>query len=548
MSPNARPAAARRQSRPLVAILLLTLALTGVLTYEAWDAAHRHRAAAERTLREYAAFAAWEFNISVKEQLYSNLVWIFAPVAHTEPQPAGAPLPPASILAPAFEMKPAYRCDPDAPQSLFRVVMADGATTTHGAPLDAAMARWVRDTVLSEVRDGRYVRDWFYSGLFGTVDGERRSIIYQVKWDSADRPLAAYGFVFCVRRFATPSIEHVRAKGAILPPSITQGMPNDSILSVVVRDGLGTELYRSPTQYHSPYHSTHPLAYFGGLETEVTLREDIAGRLVIGGLPRSRLPLLLGVLALTLGLVVTGLMQLRREDQLQRLRADFIASVSHELRTPLAQLRMFAETLLLGRVRTEQERTRSLEIIDQEARRLSHLVENILQFSRAERQAIQLNLVEQELAPHVREAVEVFGPVARARKVTVETVLAEGLTARVDAGAMRQILLNLLDNAVKYGPAGQRVRVTLAREGDAARLLVDDQGPGIPAADRLRIWKAFQRLERDVNSAVAGSGIGLAVVCELVLGHGGTGWVEEAPGGGARFVIELPLADRGAQA
>lgn len=546
MSPNARLAAARRQSRPLVAILLLTLALAGVLTYEAWDAARRHRAAAERTLQEYAAFAAWEFNISVKEQLYSNLVWIFAPVAHSEPQPAGAPLASAAILAHAFQLKPAYRCDPDAPQSLFRVELASGTMTTHGTPFAPSMARWVRDTVLSEVRGGRYVRDWFYSGLFGTVDGERRSIIYQVKWDAANRPLAAFGFEFCVRRFATPSIQSVLMKGAILPPSITQGRPNDSILSVVVRDGLGAELFRSPTRYESPYHSTHPLNYFGGLETEVTLREDIADRLVIGGLPRSRLPLLLGVLALTVALVITGLMQLRREDQLQRLRADFIASVSHELRTPLAQLRMFAETLLLGRVRSEQERTRSLEIIDQEARRLSHLVENILQFSRAERRAIQLNLVDEEIAPHVREAVEVFTPVARARRVTVETALADGLRARLDAGAMRQILLNLLDNAVKYGPPGQHVRVTLARAGRAARLMVDDQGPGIPTADRVRIWKAFQRLERDVNSAVAGSGIGLAVVCELVLGHGGKGWVEEAPGGhGARFVVELPLTSDG---
>jgi signal transduction histidine kinase len=99
---------------------------------------------------------------------------------------------------------------------------------------------------------------------------------------------------------------------------------------------------------------------------------------------------------------------------------------------------------------------------------------------------------------------------------------------------------------VKYGPVDQHVRVTLARAGGMARLTVDDEGPGIPVPDRLRIWKAFSRLERDVNSAVAGSGIGLAVVCELVLGHDGKGWVEEAPGGrGARFVIEIPMTSAG---
>ena len=145
-------------------------------------------------------------------------------------------------------------------------------------------------------------------------------------------------------------------------------------------------------------------------------------------------------------------MQLRRESELARLRSDFIASVSHELRTPLAQVRMFAETLLLGRVRSEEERLRSLQIVDQEARRLTHLVENILQFSRAERQAIRLAPVPSELASQVTEAVEAFAPVARSRHVVVQTALENDVVCVVDPAALRQILLNLLDNAVKYGP------------------------------------------------------------------------------------------------
>ena len=158
-------------------------------------------------------------------------------------------------------------------------------------------------------------------------------------------------------------------------------------------------------------------------------------------------------------------MQLRRESELARLRSDFIASVSHELRTPLAQVRMFAETLLLGRVRSEEERLRSLQIVDQEARRLTHLVENILQFSRAEREAIRLAPVPSELASQVREAVEAFAPVARSRHVVVQTALENDVVCVVDPAALRQILLNLLDNAVKYGPLGQTVTITLRRTG-----------------------------------------------------------------------------------
>lgn len=540
MFPGSRPATSRPRPRPLVVILVLTLVLTGVLTYEAWDAAHRHRSQAERTLREYAAFAAWEFNISVKEQLYATLVWMFSPVAYAEVQPAGVPLAPPSILAPTVRHE--HRCDAEEEPSLFRLDIATGALHEHGGVFSPAMAAWIHDTVLADVRSGRYGRDQHYSAVFGTVTGAKRGVVYQVKWGANDRPLAAYGFEFCMRSLAPPSMQKVLLKSAILPPSMTGGQPNDSILSIVVSDGMGHEIFRSVAQYESPFRSSHTIEYLGSLRTEVTLRDDVADRMLIGGLPRSRLPLLLGVLTLAVALVVTGIAQLRREAELQRLRADFVASVSHELRTPLAQLRMFAETLLLGRVRSDSERSRSLTIIDQEARRLSHLVENILQFSRAERRSLHLSLVEEELAPHVRDAVEVFSPVARARQVSVETVVAGGLHAAIDAGAIRQVLLNLLDNAVKYGPAGQRLRVTLAREGSRARIMVDDEGPGIPASDRVRIWRAFQRLERDVNSAVAGSGIGLAVVCELVLGMGGKGWVEEAPWGrGARFVVELPL-------
>jgi len=105
------------------------------------------------------------------------------------------------------------------------------------------------------------------------------------------------------------------------------------------------------------------------------------------------------------------------------------------------------------------------------------------------------------------------------------------------------MLVNLLDNAVKYGPADQTITVGLDAADGRARIRVEDQGPGVPAADRERIWDRFWRLERDRGSAVAGTGIGLSVVRELVALHGGRAWAEEGrAGNGARFVVELPLA------
>jgi signal transduction histidine kinase len=110
---------------------------------------------------------------------------------------------------------------------------------------------------------------------------------------------------------------------------------------------------------------------------------------------------------------------------------------------------------------------------------------------------------------------------------------------------LRQILLNLLDNAAKYGPAGQTISVGAApapaTNGDRVRFWVEDQGPGIPAADRGRVWEPYVRLNRDAESATGGSGIGLSVVRELVVLHGGGAWIEAGgAGGGARVVVELP--------
>jgi signal transduction histidine kinase len=216
--------------------------------------------------------------------------------------------------------------------------------------------------------------------------------------------------------------------------------------------------------------------------------------------------------------------------------------VSHELRTPLAQIRLFAETLLLDRIRSPEERRRSLEIIDCEARRLTQLVENTLQFSRAERGASALDLGTRDVALLARQTLESFAPLAGARQARIRPDLPETLAATVDEGAVRQILLNLLDNAVKYGPAGQEVLVTLKAESDAFRLSVEDQGPGIPAADRERVWRKFVRLERDRETHEAGAGIGLAVVADLVALHGGRAWVEDGGRGGCRFVVLLALA------
>jgi len=271
------------------------------------------------------------------------------------------------------------------------------------------------------------------------------------------------------------------------------------------------------------------------------IRQDAASHLIIGGLPRSRIPLLLGLMLLTLGVGGAALLQLRRESQLARLQDDFISGVSHEFRTPLTQIRVFAELLDDEKLRTEEERKRSTRVINREARRLTHLVENILQFSRLSRVPMARGELEGiDLETAVEELTEAFGPQAAARQARIERAGPTGLTVSAARGGIYRILANLLDNALKYGPSGQTVEVDAARIGDAIRISVDDEGPGIPPRDRKRVWEPYRRLDRDVSGEVQGSGIGLAVISQLCSAYGGRVWVEAGERGGARFVVEFP--------
>ena len=543
MSLLRRPPSHQPRSGLLVAILLGTLALTVVLANEAHHAFSSHRKTAERTLRDYADFAAWQFAVFSKENLYQALTYALSPVASVNRRPPGVPLPSAAILIPTAEKE--VLCPDSAPRArrfYFRYDLGHNAVETVGAPVTPAMRAWIATSVAENARKV-YQRSWNYSTIFAKVDGEKRGVVYTVTYDPHGEAEAIYGFETCHAALTIPFFQMVQKYYRVLPPSLTGDVPNDSLFSIVVNYADGYELWRSSVQYPAEFTGESRMnKYFGDLIFRVSLRPETAERLVIGGLPRSRWPFLLGLIALTTALVAVALLQLARERQLARLRSDFVSGVSHELRTPLAQIRMFAETLRLGRVRNDEERQRSLEVIDQEARRLTHLVENVLQFSRNERRSSRLQLERLELAQQMREAIETFAPLAHARGVDIRSSLEDGVYAMADRGALRQMLLNLLDNAVKYGPTGQTLSVALMRAGGMARIRVDDQGPGIEAAERERIWEPFTRCARDANSAVAGSGIGLAVVRELMTYHSGRAWVDAAPGGGARFVLELPEA------
>jgi len=536
--------AGRNRSAPIIALLLLTLSVTVLMAWEAQMAAHQYQATARGALRDYARFAAFLFRQAGRTALMRTGG---APIYRFEPvRPAGpdAPLPTlAEVLGrPQTEACPV--CPRvDSMRGYFRLDLRDGSAERTGTALPEPARAWLADTARKLTRSPARAENGIEAYILLTrAGGVDHALTYIVRREPGGQAVVAYGFDANPRTLAKAAFTPVYASQNVLPPSLTRGQRTDSLVSLAVLDAAGNELYATPQRYADGVEAADTVgALVGGMTVRVHLRRAASGRLLIGGLPRSRMPHLLALLALSAGLTAVALVQLRRERDLQRVRADFVSSVSHELRTPLAQIRMFAETLRLGRVRSDAERQRSIEIIDQEARRLSGLVDNVLLFSRAERRAVRLERRPEDLAALVREAVETFAPLATARQMSIRETLEDGVTASVDRGAIRQVLLNLLDNAVKYGPAGQTVDVELSADGGTARIQVRDQGPGIPPRERGRIFTPFVRLKRDAESAVAGSGIGLSVVAQLAALHGGRARAEDASGGGARFVVELPV-------
>lgn len=245
--------------------------------------------------------------------------------------------------------------------------------------------------------------------------------------------------------------------------------------------------------------------------------------------------LLLGILAYRWRAVTMA-----AERDAVRLRAAFVASVSHELRTPLTQIRMYAEMLRLGFLRNDAESDRALHVIEREAGRLGLLVDRALTFARTG-QAPPVATGRAPLADTITRASAAMQPLLAERGATVVHTVAESWDVQCDVDALQQVLINLLDNALKYGPTGQTIRLSASRDRTLTHLTVDDEGPGIPVAERERIWGAFVRGDHDPS--IGGSGIGLAIVRDIVVAAGGTASVTERPDGrGARFVVSLPTA------
>lgn len=520
---------ARRQAAKLLR-RIVPLAVLGLVIGLAAAALHSersHRTAAEQVLRDDAGMAATEF---IRRTAF-DLAFNGYEAVSTALLRSAADGPPT--LAPSIP--------PQARALVAHLVLLDHGAfrALEGGQPPPSLEPWVRAEVATLTRDheGFVVRH--------RIEDGRAATLVLVPLDQSEARVAAFDVDLEAQR---PFLERSLARGPLLPAVIGDHQLTNAMMSVGYLDPAGKLWLEAGAPRRPTWEVAVPFGKWlagvlDGSTVRVSLDPAVAAHLIPGGLPVSQLPLLALLAAGSLLFLFLAVRADRTERSLARAREDFVVGISHELRTPLAQIRLFTETVLLGRCHSEEEERSFLEAALRESVRLGHLVDNVLDFSRAERGLLDVQLTPRRLAPLVTQVTEAFQPLAATRKIRLELQLDGAVRASVDEAGFRRLLLNLLDNAVKYGPEQAEVTVRLQENQSGVELAVEDRGPGIPERDRDAIFTAFQRLDRDRRAGQTGAGLGLAMVRELAERHGGACRIEDRAGGGSRFVLTLPRVE-----
>ncbi|HEX7330656.1 MAG TPA: HAMP domain-containing sensor histidine kinase [Pyrinomonadaceae bacterium] len=253
--------------------------------------------------------------------------------------------------------------------------------------------------------------------------------------------------------------------------------------------------------------------------------------------------LILGVLSvLMIGGLVLTYRSVNKQVALARLKSDFVSNVSHELRTPLALIRLYAETLELGRITTQEKKNEYYSIIRKESERLTALINNILDFSRIEAGRKEYDFRDTDIAELVRNTLDSYRFQIEQQGFALEEQIDPGIpTVKVDREAIARALVNLVNNALKYSNQEKFLGVRLYRDKSLLKLEVSDRGIGIERHEQSRIFEKFYRTGDPLVHNTKGSGLGLSLVRHITRAHGGDVEVESIPGRGSKFTLTLPL-------
>lgn len=241
--------------------------------------------------------------------------------------------------------------------------------------------------------------------------------------------------------------------------------------------------------------------------------------------------------------VVLAYRSIKREVQLAQNKSDFVSNVSHEIRTPLALISMFAETLLLDRVKSEEKKREYYMIITKETQRLSGIVNKILNFSQTEAGKKNLHIEPQDLSAQVEEVLNTYDFHLKNKGFDYTRELSHGIIVQADQEAFTEIMINLIDNAIKYSPEHKELNIRTGVEQGMGWVAIEDHGAGISKSDQKHIFDKFYRVSSGDLAKSPGTGLGLALVKQLVEKQQGKISVKSEQGKGTTFTIYFPLAN-----
>ena len=524
-----------RLVRAATAVIVLSCAFTIATSWWAWrsarDARGRSRVAAERLaetwLRDYLEIST--------EHAYRTWFRMLIPAlvaSPTDPQRALDALWRAAA-------PDACRCGALAPSFVFRadargrgVLVAAGGDTV-GMRVATALVDASRDVIAAAAADPLRLHAASDSGPAAVW------LLEFVKAPSRDGAAGVLGFG--VRIAALAGAVFAPAHDSLRRAYGRHAAPATEAFTIRVTDRTGAPVYASgppaddaPAAHLSYWDDERP-----AFRASLAINPAALNELLPGGIPTAPWSPLLGAVLVSLALGASGVLLLRRARLAAADRERFTASVSHELRTPLTKILIYAETLEMGRAGPQQAE-QSVRIIAREARHLVHLIDDVLEAARGPR--APRTQPPSDVAAVVRHCVRDAAPLARDRGAHLDVVAEDELSASADAGALRHVVSNLITNALRHGPDGQTVTVSVTRDASDVLIRVADQGPGIPAGDRERIWEPYNRTTPARTADGGGVGLGLTIARQLARGMSGSVELVDGVGLGAVFVVRLPAA------
>jgi signal transduction histidine kinase len=509
---------------------LLSLVLVGWGAWFLWGSMMRHRATADETLRDHAAYLADSYAGSVQSRTYIDVRTLLRGAQRALAANGRLGADSLATLTAAESFSPSVL--ELAPQDYFVFDSVRAMATSAGDSVDAALTRALQAR-LAKPRspDATYFGTVVTRGSDTTVafvERERAG----ARWVGLELPLAQFRERILLPPLAPTLGAFKRLRDSL---NLEDATGNDTPIAVRLLGDHGEVLLEVGNVANGAWQSERMV--LGPLMASITyaILPTAVPVLMPGGYPPLPGVRVVLVVSLALLLLTAGALTAWRALALSRLREEFTSNMSHELRTPLANIQLFAETLLLERAGGESTRRNALDTIVRETRHLVQMVENVLALSRVGRPAHRLSPRPEQVERLVREVTALFEPLARQHGITIALDVTTGPMAMLDSDAVRRILINLLDNAIRHGGDLGVVRVTVRHSTRQLELDVEDEGPGIAPNDRQRVWLAFERGEG------SGSGIGLAVVKQLVDLHGGRVMLEDVVPHGARFRVVLPL-------